>query len=372
MKKSRLAQKTLAMSLVAGMLLILAACSGKEATDRAGASGYPADGQTMEDTVQMEDMKEPVGTAAVSAKGESSSPVNPENGLVDVAPPDTVRKVITDVDAGLVVENVQESVSKLRQAAEVMGGYVSSSEMHEASYGYYAYLSLRIPSNTIESFNNSLSDYGQVTRTSSSSSDVTDEYYDIQARLKNAQNQEKKLNEIMDQANSVEDLLLVREELDRVQERIEQFQGRLKMWDQLTAYSTINIELTQESKFVLPEDESTKTLSLDELWKGMKDGFNSSLSAIANFFTGLIIGLSYLFVPLLLLALFAFLIYCLVRVLIKRHAKKRAEKMKNQPPTQNLPPFNPYMQGMPPAAPMQNVEQVGAAPNEHNNKDKHQ
>lgn len=324
-------KKRLATALAVTMVLILAACSSAASQKNSPA----ADGMNGNPMYQEGEMAQAYVQETASTEAAATG-ANPEQGLVEVAPVDTVRKVITDVDASLLVENVQETATKLRQAAEAMGGYVNSSELSESAYGYRANLSLRVPSAKVESFSNSLADYGKVTHTSSSSSDVTDSYYDIQARLKNAQNQEKKLTEIMGQANTVEDLLRVREELDKVQERIEQFQGKLNMWDQLTTLSRINIEITQESKFVLPEDESAKTLSGGELWKGIKDGFNRSISGVANFFTGLIIGLSYILVPVLMLALVLFLIFLLVRALMKKSAKRRAKKVQTQTPVTEI------------------------------------
>lgn len=258
------------------------------------------------------------------------------NEPIAVAPPDTIRKIISTVNTDLIVADVQEVVAKLKLATEQMGGYISRASVYESNGYYYADISLRIPSEKVEGFTTGLSDYGKITRSETSTDDVTDSYYDIAARLKNAQQQEAKLVEIMDKANTVEDMLRVRDELDAVQERIEQFQGKLQMWDQLTAYSTVNLNITAEERFTANDDPGVKPMGLAALWESIKNGFSNSLTGIANFFSGLLIGLSYVLIPLLLVALFALIIFLIVRTILKKQAKKRAAQLKNTPayPTQ--------------------------------------
>ena len=164
----------------------------------------------------------------------------------------------------------------------------------------------------------------------------------------------------MNQANTVEDLLRVRTELDQVQERIEQFQGKLKMWDQLTAYSTVNLSINEETKFSTNDDPVDKPMTLGEVWNSIKKGFSSSLNGIANFFSGLFIGLSYVIVPLLLLGVFALIIFLIVRAIIKKQAKKR--------PVQNNTMQAPYGQYL---APMQDPNNAEVQQNDTELQDKY-
>lgn len=77
----------------------------------------------------------------------------------------------------------------------------------------------------------------------SRSQDVTDEYVDTQARVKNLQVTEAQLLKIMERAEKVEDALRVQAELTRIQEQIERNEGRLKLLRETSAFSLINVIL---------------------------------------------------------------------------------------------------------------------------------
>ena len=72
---------------------------------------------------------------------------------------------------------------------------------------------------------------------------MTDEYYDIQARLTNLEATEGALIKLLDRAEKVEDALSIQQSLSEVQEDIERLQGRIKLLEQTAAYSLINVSL---------------------------------------------------------------------------------------------------------------------------------
>jgi hypothetical protein len=322
--------KLLVLLLLFTMLVsAMAACgAGTQATvqETTAAAAY-APGQGPKGEIDYEGIEEDASTALPT--------LNP----ITVAPDDSIRKIISTVNTELVVIDVQDTMNKLIRAAEALGGYVAMSSIYDSGSYYYAELSLRVPSAKVEGFTASLADFGKVTSAQTSTDDITDSYYDIESRLKNAKAQEVKLLEIMDQANTVEDLLRVRTELDQVQERIEQFQGQLKMWDQLTALSLVNVRISAEAKNTI-DQPSSKPMSLEEMWKSIRNGFSSSINAVGNFFSGLVIGLSYLLLPLLLLGVFALILFFIIRGIVRKQARKRAARQAQmQVPYYQNPPY---------------------------------
>ena len=76
------------------------------------------------------------------------------------------------------------------------------------------------------------------------SQDVTDEYFDLQSRLKNQQATEAALIKLLDRAKSVEHALAVQRELSGVQENVERLLGRIKLLEETSAFSLITVSLS--------------------------------------------------------------------------------------------------------------------------------
>ena len=159
------------------------------------------------------------------------------------------RIIIRTVDMQLTVSDVAAAVDQVAALAGRSGGWVVSSD-RSARHG--GYISIRVPAGSLDSAVVRLRELAlEVESEISTSQDVTDEYVDIQSRLKGLRATEDRLLEIMRQADKVEDALNVQLELSNLQTRIEQIEGRIKYLEQTSAYSLINIYL-QASPLALP------------------------------------------------------------------------------------------------------------------------
>ena len=91
------------------------------------------------------------------------------------------------------------------------------------------YISIRVPDDKFESALAELRDLAvRVTSESTDSQDVTEEYVDLQSRLKNAEATESQYLALLGKATDVEDILRIYDSLSRVRQEIEQIKGRLK------------------------------------------------------------------------------------------------------------------------------------------------
>ena len=164
------------------------------------------------------------------------------------------RIIIRTVDMQLTVSDVAAAVDQVAALAGRSGGWVVSSD-RSARHG--GYISIRVPAGSLDSAVVRLRELAlEVESEISTSQDVTDEYVDIQSRLKGLRATEDRLLEIMQQADKVEDALNVQLELSNLQTRIEQIEGRIKYLEQTSAYSLINIYL-QASPLALPVNAGT-------------------------------------------------------------------------------------------------------------------
>src|SRR5690606_18783760 len=132
--------------------------------------------------------------------------------------------------------------------------------------------------------------------------DVTEEYVDLQSRLRSKQAVEERLLSFMKEAEKTDDLLKISNDLARVQEQIEQIKGRMNYLENHVAFSTITINI-QEKAVIIPEIKNTSELNtMENATKLFFETINAILNVFSNFIV-LLIGYSPIIVPLLIFAL---------------------------------------------------------------------
>ena len=172
------------------------------------------------------------------------------------------RIIVRTVDMGIVVGDVGESIDVIGGVAEEMGGWLVSSSHADERFGF---VSVRVPAERLDEAIQRLRAMAQdVESEITSSRDVTDEYYDIQARLTNLEATEGALIKLLDRAEKVEDALSIQQSLSEVQENIERLQGRIKLLEQTAAYSLINVSLELVKGKMSIDAGADKSTAVDE------------------------------------------------------------------------------------------------------------
>ena len=133
-------------------------------------------------------------------------------------------------------------------------GYISSDSKNEFDEKENYYLNIRIPAQYFDSILSGIA--SQISKFDSKEirvSDVTEEFLDIESRLKNKKELEKRYLEIFQQAKSVEDILNVERELGKLREEIEATEGRLNYLSNQVSFSTLSVsfykKVTNETGF---------------------------------------------------------------------------------------------------------------------------
>ncbi|MGM0770540.1 MAG: DUF4349 domain-containing protein [Halobacteriota archaeon] len=189
------------------------------------------------------------------------------------------RKMITTSDVSLEVKDAQESIDSIASIASEFDGYVSSSSVYDTYYGdgesMSGYITIRVPSDEHDNVLDSIEVLGKVTSKSTSGVDVTEEYIDVEARLSNLQKQEQRLQEILDMATTVEDVLEVEKELGRVRGEIESLTGRLNYLNDRIDFSTITVSVSEPR-------------NITHSW-GLRDALSDSVRGFIGSINGIII-----------------------------------------------------------------------------------
>lgn len=136
-------------------------------------------------------------------------------------------------------------------------------------------LVLRVPASAFEQAVNDLESLGSVQHEDISGQDVTKDYVDLTARLRNATAQEAVLLRLMDRATSVSDTIRVQRELEGVQLTIETARGQLRYLEDQTAMSTITVQLG-EARTAAPAPASTLTRA----WEQSAHAFLAVVAAV--------------------------------------------------------------------------------------------
>jgi len=167
------------------------------------------------------------------------------------------RMVIKNASLSIVVEEPGATIDAITTLAADLGGFVVSSNFYrvEVNGGVEvpeAYITIRVPAIELD---NALAEIksgaGQILSESVSGQDVTQEYTDLESRLRNLENAEQQLTAIMNEAYKTEDVLQVYNQLVGVREQIELIKGQMQYFEQSAALSAISVNI-QANEAVQP------------------------------------------------------------------------------------------------------------------------
>lgn len=230
---------------------------------------------------------------------------------------DQNRMVIYTGRLSLEVRNFDEAERKLTEHIETRNGYIveASHYEHEGDFKSGAIVA-RIPEEHFHDFMNNIEgEHTTITEKSIQGQDVTEEYVDLESRLRSREAVEERLLTFLDEAESTEDLLAISNDLSRVQEEIEQFKGRMDYLENHSNYSTVHINI-EEKRIDIPDIQDQSSLNtIERAQQLLMNTINVIINMLSQLFV-FTIGLSPILIPLALIAVF---------ILVKRKKQNNAE-----------------------------------------------
>ncbi len=161
------------------------------------------------------------------------------------------RKIIQSTTLDVRVDEVGRAFQDIISLAATFGGFVASSSFSDVDDDQQADLTIRVPGNRYQEVLQRIRDMGKVEQQNSDANDVTEEFTDLEARLRTLEATERRYLELLAEANGINEILLVQDRLDSVRGQIEQAQGRINLLDSLTELATITVHL----RTTVPEAE---------------------------------------------------------------------------------------------------------------------
>jgi hypothetical protein len=208
------------------------------------------------------------------------------------------------IDVRIPIGTFDTKSSQVRAIAAEFGGYVSSGESYVEQYddGRYAvgWVTIRIPSDRFEDAVDRVEGLGERVSSSLSSQDVTEEYVDLEGRLNYWEQQEGFYSRLLDEAETIDDLVTIQSRMQEVLLNIEQIEGRLRYLDGKTSFATLTVGLTEVPDILEPPVEGDPN-PIQEAFEQAGDVLLATV--------GFLIIAAAVAIPIALLVLFAWLIF---------------------------------------------------------------
>lgn len=290
------------------LLSVLTGCGAASKNDMAAPEAAPEEvyGETKEEVLYDE----------VTSEESGSTTVLPENQKL-------IRTVYMDaetLDMDPLMRWIENRVGEL-------GGYFEeksirrSGSRDDGSYYQYADLMIRIPAENLDQFVSQVGDNANITSTSETTENVTLTYVSTQSRVLALETEQTRLLELLENAETMEDLLTIEERLTEVRWELENYASQLRVLDNQVNYSTVYLDIREVD---VPTVMAERTV-----WQKIGDGFTENaadvLEGLVNTFIWVLTAIPYL-IPL---ALIGGAVVLILRLVLR---KKKPKAPKNENP----------------------------------------
>ena len=221
--------------------------------DQRGAGFRPArDAVT---TSSVENAVQPQPASSAGARGEST-------GIP------WGRRIIRRANLAIELADVERGISRLAEVVEDFGGYLAETQSHTDATGTLrATITAYVPPERFGRALAGLEGLGRVTSRRIAGQDVSEEFVDLEARVRNLERHEGQLLAFMNKAQKVADLLSLENELARVRGEIERLAGRIRFLKARTEMASIQVSLVRAPVATPPDDV------LARVWEQVRTAF---------------------------------------------------------------------------------------------------
>ena len=254
-------------------------------------------------------------------------------GNITTADPLEGRKIIKRVNVVSETKSFDSTLSAIEVEVAALGGYVQSSNVYGRIYEKYsdrrATFTLRIPAENLDSFMNTVGSLVNITNKTTNVDDITETYTDIESRLNALKVEEARLLELLSKGESLPDLLTIEQRLSEVRYEIESYTARIRGYDTLIAFSTVNIEIAEVVDYT-PEPKKDPTFG-DRIGEAFSESWEDFAEGCKDFAVWFVYSLPSILVLVVILFVFVFIIAGVSRR--RKRRKLLAEKPKAEEET---------------------------------------
>ncbi|MCD6114807.1 DUF4349 domain-containing protein [bacterium] len=247
----------------------------------------------------LREIEAPSGSSGAGIKETTKGEVEKAESEESTTP--SSRLIIKSGDLNIVVNNVPEAARKIIKFAEEQGGWVVSSNISKEDEIPTGSVTVRVPVDKFEKTMTYIRGLAvKVEYEKSKGKDVTEEYVDLNSRLRNLEATENQFLEIMKKAQTIDEILKVQAELTKIRGKIERTKGRILYLERSAKMATIsvNLALSEDLLPVPPAEKWRPKYVAKQAWNNVVRFWRNVSYGVIKFF---VYGLIWL--PLLIVVL---------------------------------------------------------------------
>ena len=189
------------------------------------------------------------------------------------------------------------AAADLRTLVEILGGYFEQAAVHNYGSGYRSGdYTVRVPADQFQPFLDRVGTLCHVTYQEQTSENVSEAYYDAESRLATQRTKLERLQNLLAQAENMEDIITIESAISDTELEIERLTGTLRQYDALVDYATVHLSL--QEVYQLSDVEEPATSFASRMGAAFASGWRGFVGALES----LAVALAYGWVWLLLLA----------------------------------------------------------------------
>ena len=289
-----ISKRLIAYALIAVMLLGAVGCSsnsGSSSSDRisthnasvneevAMAAAEPGEVRSYDLAGSSEGFyTEGVADYEINSNGSTGSGTSDAGTISQSGQELTERMLIRNVSVSCETLNFAELTASIESQVVSLGGYIESKSFSgtgNAGDLRSAYYTIRVSSEALDQIVNTIGNTAVIIASNESTEDVTLSYTDMQARVESLRIEQETLNELLAQADSLDTIIVLQNELTNIRYQIESYESQLRVLENLSSYSTLSLSITEVLEETEVEEPRVKTYS-EKFHEAFQDGLDAT------------------------------------------------------------------------------------------------
>ena len=235
------------------------------------------------------------------------------------------RKLIYTSNLSVETEDVDALDQAIQQRVNELGGYIETSDVSGSRGDTYSnrrssYV-IRIPAKKLNQFIEEVSGKTNVLSQSMSTEDITLRYVDMQSHVTALKAEQKRMLELLDKAETVEEIITIESHLTDIRYELEHYQSQLKIFDNQVDYSTVYLNVKEVKQYT---DTTVPETDLERMTKGFRNSCKDLAKGVKNFCINFVIALPFLALYAVIVAVIVLVIRAIAKKTSRKSEKKRA------------------------------------------------
>ncbi len=317
-----------AFMTTAVLLGILSACAKNEAMADTGYDRAPMENGVGGMYVQNDALSEMESSYDYKSDGTYDNTYTEKIAESDTkSPVDSARKLIKSVSMDMETKTFDAFLAELYDRIDAVGGYIESSNVNGGKYSRYDYylrsasVTARIPADQLDFFCDGVAGSANVVSRRENTKDVTLTYYDTESHMKALRSEYDTLVSILEKCTKLEDVISVQRRITEVLYQIESYKTTLNNYDNLVAYSTVTMSISEVKVETVVAEQSVG----DRIVTGVKNSLRDIREDSEDLLVDFLANLPYLAIWTVIVLM----VVLAVRAVIRRSRKRRAHKKAN-------------------------------------------